>query len=288
MKKKTVKILIAVALAAAVIAAAVAVYVVCFSKPKTIMPKETVKLSELTSKTDGVKLIAHRGLSGIAPENTLPAFEKAGQNGYFGVECDVRMTKDGKWVIMHDFDTKRMCYKFKAVSSSEYDELLSLDVKNGANIERYENTKIPTVEQYLEVCVEYSLTPVIEIKNSDCSLETVQSLYDAVYSVDGLEDVIFISFTQEAIENIRKIDKNSVCYLLVNEMKKEQIDYCVSNGFGIDFNANNKKLTDETLQYAVDSGITLSCWTVDTKETLERMLTFGILIYTTNRILPEE
>ena len=71
-------------------------------------------------------------------------------------------------------------------------------------------------------------------------------------------------------------------------MKKEQIDYCVSNGFGIDFNANNKKLTDETLQYAVDSGITLSCWTVDTKETLERMLTFGILIYTTNRILPEE
>ena len=291
MKKKIIKILTAVAVLLAIIAAAVTVYTVCLSKPKKISPKKTVKLSEMTDKTEGIKLIAHRGLSGIAPENTVPAFTEAGKAGYYGAECDVRMTKDGKWVIMHDFDTKRMCYAFKPISSSTYEELLTLDIKNGANIEKYKNTKIATVEEYLEVCVKYSLTPVIEIKNSDCSLLTMQSLYDAVDAVEGVEgveDVIFISFTKQAIENIKKINKNSVCYLLVNEMKTDDVDYCAKNGFGIDFNANNKKLTDETLDYAVESGIVLSCWTVDQKDTLNRMLGYDIKIFTTNRILPEE
>ncbi|MCR4563192.1 MAG: hypothetical protein K5755_00960 [Clostridiales bacterium] len=284
-KKKIIIIVLAVILAVAAVAT---VYGIFFSKPKKIMPKETVKLSEFTDKTDGIRLIGHRGLSGTAPENTVPAFEEAGKAGYFGAECDVRMTKDGRWVIMHDFDTKRMCFSYRAVSLSSYESLSKLEIRNGANIEKYKNTKIPTVEEYLTVCVSYSVMPVIEIKNDDCSYDVIRSLYDAVYGVDGVGDVIFISFSQEAIENIRRIDSNSVCYLLVNEMKKENVDYCAENKFGIDFNANNKKLEDETLEYMVDSGIETACWTVDGKETLERMLSFGVYTFTTNRILPEE
>ncbi len=286
MNKKKIVILTAAALA--VIAAVMLVYVFFFSKPKKIMPKETVRISDMTGKTDGIRLIAHRGLSGIAPENTLPAFEEAGKAGYFGAECDVYMTKDGKWVIMHDGDTKRMCGKRLIVSSSTYEKLSALDVINGANIEKYKNVKIPGVEEYLETCVKYSLVPVIEIKNTDCSKDTIKTLYDAVYSVDGVKDVIFISFKKQAVESIRAIDKNSVCYLLVNEMKKEDVDYCKENGFGINFNADNKKLTDETLEYMADSGIDTACWTVDQKDTLNKMLSFGVYIFTTNRILPEE
>ena len=224
MNKKKLVVIIAVILA--VLAVFGILYKLFLSKPKKISPKETVKLSEMTDKTDGIKLIAHRGLSGIAPENTLPAFKEAGKAGYFGAECDVRMTTDGKWVIMHDGTAKKMCGANRIISSTDYKTLSSLEINNGANIEKYKNTKIPTVEEYLEVCVKYSLVPVIEIKNSDCSLLTMQSLFDTVYSVEGVKDVIFISFTKQAIENIKKKDKNSVCYLLVNEMKTEDIDYC--------------------------------------------------------------
>jgi len=288
MKMNIKKLICIVAVFLAVAVAAGTLYFLFLSKPKKIMPKETVALSELAKNSDGVRLIAHRGLSAIAPENTLPAFTEAGKAGYFGAECDVRMTKDGKWVIMHDFDTKRMCGCVKAISSSSYETIAALKINNGANIEEYENTGIPTVEEYLGVCVKYSLTPVIEVKNSDCSQDTMQSLYDAVYSVGGVKDVIFISFTKQALENIRTIDKNSVCLLLVDEMKNEDVDYCVKNGFGVNFNANNKKLTDETVRYAVDSGVQVACWTVDSKETLNRMLDSGVYIFTTNRILPEE
>lgn len=58
--------------------------------------------------SNAVKMIAHRGLSGIERENTCPAFVAAGNGGYFGIEADVHVTKDGKFVIIHDETTERI------------------------------------------------------------------------------------------------------------------------------------------------------------------------------------
>ena len=73
---------------------------------KPIVPKELKRLSDLAPlDKDKVQLVAHRGLSGAYPENTAPSFEAAGKHGgYFGLECDTHMTRDGVWVIMHDPD----------------------------------------------------------------------------------------------------------------------------------------------------------------------------------------
>ena len=64
---------------------------------------DTIKI-----ETNGVKMIAHRGLSGIERENTCPAFVAAGNRSYYGVETDVHVTKDGKFVIIHDETTERI------------------------------------------------------------------------------------------------------------------------------------------------------------------------------------
>ena len=64
---------------------------------------DTIKL-----QTNGVKMIAHRGLSGIERENTYPAFVAAGNRSYFGIETDVHVTLDGKFVIIHDETTERV------------------------------------------------------------------------------------------------------------------------------------------------------------------------------------
>ena len=55
-----------------------------------------------------VKMVAHRGVSGIERENTCPAFVAAGNRSYFGIETDVHVTKDGKFVIIHDETTERI------------------------------------------------------------------------------------------------------------------------------------------------------------------------------------
>ena len=55
-----------------------------------------------------VKMVAHRGVSGLERENTCPAFVAAGNRSYFGVETDVHVTKDGQFVIIHDETTDRV------------------------------------------------------------------------------------------------------------------------------------------------------------------------------------
>lgn len=62
-------------------------------------------------------LIAHRGASTLAPENSIPAFQLAGEYGYWGAECDVSVTKDGIWVLMHDTSVDRTTNGRGAVSS---------------------------------------------------------------------------------------------------------------------------------------------------------------------------
>ena len=285
-KKKRAVICLCVAVALAV--AGVTGYAVSqrILYPK-IKAKKTVRLSSMVKDTEGITLIAHRGLSAIAPENTLPAFEKAGEAKFYGAECDVHITSDSTWVIMHDSNTRKMCGVRKTIARTSFTELEKLNITNGANIENYYTVKIPTLQSYLDICYEYSLVPVIEIKCSDTSKRTMKNLYSAVSSTEAGKSAIYISFYKKSLENIRAIDSEAVCWLLVNELKNEDIDYCKQQGFGIDFNANNDKLTDETVKYAVNSGVTVSCWTVDSKETLTRMHTLGVNIFTTNRILPE-
>ena len=65
--------------------------------------KSTVKVNKLITK-----MIAHRGLSGIERENTNPAFIAAGNRSYYGIETDVHVTADGKFIICHDNDLKRI------------------------------------------------------------------------------------------------------------------------------------------------------------------------------------
>lgn len=59
-------------------------------------------MNTIKIKSDSVKIIAHRGLSGLERENTYPAFVAAGNRSYFGIETDIHKTKDGKFIIIHD------------------------------------------------------------------------------------------------------------------------------------------------------------------------------------------
>ena len=67
-------------------------------------PKELISISEegVGSAEDPVFLTAHRGVSALAPENSIPAFEEAVNYNYYSAECDIRLTKDDQWVVIHN------------------------------------------------------------------------------------------------------------------------------------------------------------------------------------------
>lgn len=94
-------------------------------------------------------LIAHRGASREAPENTLAAFSLAWQQGADGIEADFRLTRDGRVICLHDAGTGRTAWIDLAVATASFDELRQLDVGRWKG-ESWQGERIPSLEEVLE------------------------------------------------------------------------------------------------------------------------------------------
>ena len=118
------------------------------------------------------KMFAHRGCwSKICPENSIPAVERAARHGYMGIECDVRLTADGKMVIMHDKTINRTCRnaadysKIQGkvnISDLTFDELRNNYVLASPNPEF--RMPVPTLEEILKECKKHKIVPMLHSK----------------------------------------------------------------------------------------------------------------------------
>ncbi len=93
-------------------------------------------------------IIAHRGESYDAPENTLASINLAWQRDADAVEIDVRLSKDNKVVVFHDKTTRRLGGRNESVKNQTLEELKELDVGSWKS-EKYKNEKIPTLTEVL-------------------------------------------------------------------------------------------------------------------------------------------
>lgn len=245
---------------------------------------EIKKLSDSNLENiEDVKLTAHRGFSGIAPENTLVAFEKAGEYGFYATECDVHLTKDGVWVIYHDDNIFRLTNGYKNIEEATYEELQEYVIDNGVNVDYYPNQKIPTLEEYLIICKDMKIIPQIEIKNG--SKEKLQEILDLLEKYELKENAIIISFKGEMIKKVRELDEKIELWYLVEEITEENINECKENNYKLAF--NHKKNDEEIIKTAISKGLTLCAWTVDDLETLKSLYNLGVKYITTNAIIPQ-
>ena len=270
---------IAFLLAVVIIGGTVALNWYCKTKEYNV-----ISVSEITGSD--VTLIAHRGFSAVAPENTAPAFEEAGLAGFGAAECDIYRTKDGVWVISHDINTYRMMDKSSFVEKLTYNELMECNHDNGSNIENYPNLKICTLDEYLEICAKYGMIPVIELKGKN----NTEHYDEVVASVEkyGLTDsVVYISFHLENLQKLRALS-DATLYYLVQKIDDQAINDALSLGgkCGIDFNGNQDANTKEIIQKCIDSGLLMGAWTIDSPEALNKMVDYGVTLITTNAIKP--
>ena len=247
--------------------------------------KDTLKFSESVEvENPEVHLTAHRGLSSVCPENTIEAFKEAAKYNYYALECDVHCTTDGKWVIIHDYMLQSMCEEKGDVKTMSYDEKLSkIRYTNGANIKDYPDARPCLVEEFIEICKEANIKPMIEVK--DKRIDKVESLYKIICDYGIEDDVILISFHAPVLREFRKLSPDMELWLLVHTITDEKILECIENGNGVAFEA--KRSSAETIQKIHDANLTAACWTVDTKEMLNEMIKNGVKYITTNAILPE-
>ena len=234
------------------------------------------------STSDNVTLVAHRGMRSVAPENTTASFTEAGKHGYWGAECDVYRTKDGVWIISHDSHTYRMMDKSAFIEKKTYEELMDMNVDNGVNIDKYEDLKICSLEEYLDICKKYNMTPVIELKGKNNT-----EYYSEIVELANQFEVnpVYISFHIENLQTMRRLTQCKM-YYLVQKISEDDIQDAKSiENCGIDFNGNkDKNFKSDIIKKCQDAGLELGAWTINEEDALKKLEQYGITLITTDCI----
>lgn len=248
----------------------------------------SVNESKLIDRNE-IHMTAHRGYSSIAPENTLAAFRLAGEHKFWGAECDIMPTSDGVWVIMHDDTVDRTTNGKGNVTELTFEQISALKIDSGKKIKNFPNEKVPTLEEYLDVCKEYNMHPVIEIKQST-PVDALDSLAELLNAREDKDMFVIITFGNEHAAKIKKLMPKTPVYLLLGRVTDknylESIQFCLDNNIdGIDmYNVTNKKM----VKSAIDAGLKTMVWTVDDIKTVEEFYSWGVRDFTTNTLTQDE
>ncbi len=245
---------------------------------------------------DDINVIAHRGYSSAAPENTIPAIIAAAEHGYKTVECDIEWTKDSVPVLLHDSTINRTARKAngkklffkKKCSSLTYEQLLSYDFGSWKD-KKYKGTKIPTFEELLNCSKEYDLNVYVELKESSkFNKEKAQILVDAVKEA-GMEDKItWISFEDDYLQEIKNLMPDArLGYLSKKKPSSETINTLKSlktdeNEVFLDVKAS--KMTNSTSEMLKNSGFDFETWTVNDCGELNNLFSLDCKGITTDTI----
>lgn len=156
-------------------------------------------------------VLAHRGSSGQAPENTLMAFDLARTQGADGVELDVFLTADGEVVVTHDRDTTRLTGHNLDVCKTSYDTLKNLDFGKGE--------RLPLLSQVFDLLKSTSMIVNVEIKSMGLVRNGVESAVAAVIRQFEFQNRVLISsFNPFHLWRIRRLlPKVATGYLVCEE-----------------------------------------------------------------------
>jgi len=226
-----------------------------------------------------VKIIAHRGASFVAPENTVTSAKLAWQSGADAVECDIYLSKDNKIICSHDANTKRTSGQSFIISETNSGKLRKLDVGSFKD-EKYKGEKLPFLDDIIQT-VPAGKELVIEIK---CGSEVLPFLEKIIRKYE--KDIIFtfIAFDLQTITDTKKIFPEKCCYLLCGseDSLNTNINKAAEaglNGISLTYSIINGKV----MQIANELNLEVYAWTVDNPDEAKRLISLGIKGITTNR-----
>jgi len=231
-------------------------------------------------------IIAHRGESFDAPENTLASINLAWKRDADGVEIDVQLTKDENIVLIHDKSTLRTGGRYKRIASNNYNELLKIDVGKFKD-NKWKNERIPLLDEVIDTIPENKIL-FIEIKSDEKIINPLRNLIEQKNISPA--QIKFIGFNIYMMELIKKIFPELESYWIIEGKfyknksdLKETITKCKSAKLdGLDVQAR-KYLNKDVIQSVKNSGLKIYTWTVDDPERAKQLYQAGIDGITTNK-----
>ena len=181
----------------------------------------------LFNETSSPRLIAHRGFTPLAPENSLPAFEAAGRLGFWAIESDVHETRDGALVCCHNPDTENRFNAALSIAESTLSELRRLRFTSGNRVELLDDDELllPTFEEYLAICRKYGAVPFLESK-----APVAGKILAALRKYDLIHHAVFSSTEFSHLEEARSIDPNIFLHHIFTT--REQLERLAELGNG--------------------------------------------------------
>lgn len=241
-------------------------------------------------------IIAHRGASELAPENTLAAFRRAIEDGAEGVEFDVRLAKDGVPVVIHDAALNRVGQIDGRIADFTAEELRAFDVGSWFNLYKPKNSNplfsaetVPTLRQVLDFLRLYQGLIYIELK---CKEENVKTLVEAVCrEIDGsplLPQIIVKSFRLQIIPETRRLCPNVKTAALfapkiMTILRKEKHLLRLAYEFRADqISLHYSLATRKLVEKAGKKNFPVTIWTADNPLWVNRAMNLGINAVITN------
>lgn len=226
-----------------------------------------------------VKMIAHRGLSGLETENTAAAFVAAGNRSYFGIETDVHVTKDNKIAVIHDAQTNRISGVDMNVEESSLEELQSIPLYNkGVGLYRTD-LRIPSLADYISICKRYEKKAVLELKNI-MSFNAVSQIIDIIKEYDYLENVIFISFKWDNLMHVRELLPEQKVQYLISQYDDALIEKLINAK--VDLDLLSISVTKELVDVLHKNNLEINCWVVDDPAEAAKLIDLGVDYITSN------
>jgi glycerophosphoryl diester phosphodiesterase len=237
-------------------------------------------------KRNELIIIAHRGESYDAPENTHASINLAWKRDADAVEIDVQLTKDERIVTIHDKSTLRTGGKLRRVSSNTYDNLLLVDVGK-FKAKKWKDERIPLLGDVLDNVPENKII-LIEIKSN---IRIVKPLKNLILQKDiDPKQIKFIGFDINTMKLIKKTLPEFESYWIIEGKQYKSksalnsaTKKCKAAGLdGLDVQAR-KYLNSEVIQFVKNNGLNIYTWTVDDPIRAKQLYMDGIDGITTNR-----
>ena len=238
------------------------------------------------------KMIAHRGLSSFETENTVAAFIAAGNHSYYGIETDVHKTKDGKFIITHDDDMKRISGDDLTVEETDYETLrkctlyaVKAGVQDGdatvLSDKKRADLVPPSLCEYIDICKKYSKIAVLELKNL-MEREDVEQIIDIIGGMEYLDKTIFISFSIDNLVFVKEKNADLVCQYLAG--KQEILDKNMPTvlKYNMDLDLFYGLITEELVEKTHARGAKMNAYTPGNIKEGERLASIGVDYITSN------
>lgn len=177
-----------------------------------------------------IKTIAHRGYVAKGVENSIEALEGAAEVGADYVEFDIILTKDNKFVVMHDYNLKRLVGLNKRVQDMNFDEVVGLTIKQGDY-----TSKIPSLEEFVNKAKELNMNLVIELKPHGAEPNNYVDIFIEEIKRLKLENYKFMSLNSKVIEELEtkapNLETGYVIPLQFGNFHHSNVDFFVIEDF---------------------------------------------------------